>query len=318
MEICSIKPGQFYEPCVVALGNFDGVHLGHQKLFEIGAEIAKVRQVKLAVLLFDPHPFKVLYPERKLYLLTGKKERLEVFEEYGVDKVFILSFTPELASASPREFVESILLKICCVHIVVGFNYSFGAKGAGTPQDLEEFGKEYGFGLNIIEAQKLKGRIISSTEIRRNLLNGEISLARDMMGRSPKLAGKVIKGDERGRIMGYPTANIQIDEDLLIPKNGVYTVTSEINGKSYGGMMNIGVRPTFTSGQEKTVEVNFFNYSGNLYDRELIIVIEQRLRSERKFNGMEEIISQLSKDKEQALRVLNQGRQSAGNFTKSV
>lgn len=318
MEICDIKPGQFYEPCVVALGNFDGVHLGHQKLFQIGAGIAKVRKVKLAVLLFDPHPFKILYPERKLNLLTGKKERLELFKEYGVDKVFILPFTPELASTSPREFVESVLLKIRCIHVVVGFNYSFGAKGAGNPGDLEVFGKEYGFGLNIVEAQKLKGRIISSTEIRRNLLNGEISLARDMMGRSPKLAGKVIKGDERGRIMGYPTANIQVDEDLLIPKNGVYTVTSEINGKLYGGMMNIGVRPTFTSGQEKTVEVHFFDYCADLYGQELIIALEQRLRSERKFNGMDEIISQLARDKEQALNVLNQDKRTAQNFTKSV
>lgn len=304
MELCNVRPGQTYEPTVLALGNFDGVHLGHQELLKCGLKKAQSLHVRFSVLLFDPHPLKVLYPERKLELLTGHEERLKLFEKLGVSEVFFLPFTPQLAYTSPEEFVTEILLKIGAVHVVVGFNYSFGFQGKGSPSNLEEFGKKYGFGVSVIQAQKLNDKVISSTEIRRYLLNGEIDLAQKMMGRSPNIAGKVSHGDGRGRILGYPTANLEIHEDLLIPKNGVYAISADIGGKIYGGMMNIGVRPTFRTNQERTIEVNFFAYEGDLYGKELIINIEARLRSERKFSGQDEIITQLTKDKEQAINVL--------------
>lgn len=304
MKVCSISPGQEYEPAVIALGNFDGVHIGHQRLLRCGLEKAKELKVRLAVLLFDPHPLKVLYPEKKLNLLTSSKERLRLFEEIGVDKVFFLPFTQEIANTSPQNFVERILLKIGASHVVVGFNYSFGAKGKGTPQDLERFGKKYGFGVSIVKAQKIDGKIISSSEIRRLLLAGDITAAKEMMGRPPKIVGTVVHGDKRGRKLGFPTANILPEEDLLVPKNGVYAVTAEIEGRLLRGMMNIGVKPTFNSQQEKTVEIYFFDYQGDLYGKELVVNIEERLRAERKFTGVEEIITQLNKDKEQAQRVL--------------
>ena len=304
MEIYKIENEQNYGSSVVALGNFDGVHLGHQKLFGYGKQMAQQLDSSLAILLFDPHPFKILYPERKLNLLTDQNQRLILFEKQGVEKVFLYPFTLEFANTSPREFVENILLRIGAVHIVVGFNYSFGAKGKGNPQDLEVFGKEYGFGVSIIEAERHNDRIISSSEIRSSLINGDFSTAKAMMGRLPILSGTVVQGDKRGRELGYPTANLETDGDLLIPKNGVYAVSSEIEGRVYGGMMNIGVRPTFTSELKQTVEINFFDFHGDLYGQELKIIILDRLRSEKKFGGADEIITQLNKDRQEAINVL--------------
>lgn len=302
MELCNVQAGQTYEPIVIALGNFDGVHLGHQKLLKCGLEQAKSLKVKLAVLLFYPHPLKVLYPERRLELLTGHEERLKLFEEIGVHKVFIMPFTSQLAATSPQEFVEEILLKLGAVHVVVGFNYSFGYKGKGNPELLKEYGKQYGFKVRVIQAQKMDDRIISSTEIRKYLLNGEIDLAKKMMGRCPKISGKVVHGDGRGgKILGFPTANIETDQDLLIPKNGVYIISTLIGEKKYGGMMNIGFRPTFKTDAQRTVEVNLFGYNGDLYGERLSIDVESRLRPERKFSDQEEIIAQLNRDKEQAI-----------------
>lgn len=305
LELCNVMPGKNYEPTVMALGNFDGVHLGHQELLKYGIEKAKSLNVKFSVLFFHPHPLKVLHPNRKLNLLTGLEERLLYFEKVGVHKVFVFPFTVDFANTSPRGFVEEILLKIGVVHVVVGFNYSFGSKGKGNPNDLIKFGQEYGFEVSVIQAQKIHDRVISSTEIRKYLLNGEIEMAKEMIGRSPQISGKVIQGDKRGRTLGFPTANIHINEDLLIPKNGVYAVTSNIDGKIFGGMMNIGVRPTFTTDLEKTIEIFFFDYKGELYGKELVIDIEARLRSEKKFNNRDEIILQLNKDKKEAVTILS-------------
>jgi len=304
LEICTIQQNQNNESSVIALGNFDGVHLGHQELFKCGRSKAKELHCNFAVLLFDPHPFKILHPQRKLNLLTDQNERLEQFERNGVEKVFLWPFSLEFANTSPREFVKDILLRIGAVHVVIGFNYSFGAKGKGTPQDLEVFGQEYGFGVSILEAAKLNDRIISSSEIRRSLVNGDFSAAKAMMGHAPRLSGIVVHGDKRGRQLGYPTANLQTKEDLLIPKNGVYAVNSKIDGREYGGMMNIGIRPTFSSQQEQTVEIYFFDFDGDLYGKELTITIQARLRSEKKFEGKDEIILQLDKDRQEAIKAL--------------
>lgn len=151
----------------------------------------------------------------------------------------------------------------------------------------------------------LGGLVISSTEIRRFLLNGEIDLAREMMGRSPRIRGTVVHGDKRGRLLGFPTANLELSEDLLVPKNGVYAVTAVIKDRLYGGMMNIGVRPTFTASEQKSIEIYFFDYEGDLYGQELLVNIEARLRSEKKFAGIDDIVSQLQKDQEEALTVLS-------------
>ncbi|UWG98536.1 bifunctional riboflavin kinase/FAD synthetase [Dehalobacter sp. DCM] len=304
MKIFTTLPEHAAEPTVLALGNFDGVHLGHQQLLRQGLAKARELNTHFSVLLFDPHPMKVLFPERKLELLTGKDERLLLFEKMGVDQVFLLPFTMEFANTTPEEFVEKILMKIGAVHLVVGFNYSFGSHGKGTPADLQKFGQDYHFGVSIVQAQKFENKVISSSEIRRYLLHGDIAMAKEMMGRAPTLTGIVGHGDGRGRNIGFPTANLETDADQLIPKNGVYAVTSVIDGKRYGGMMNIGVRPTFKSDADKTIEIYFFDFTGDLYNKKLTIYIEARLRSEKKFSGVEAIVDQLNKDKEHAKKTL--------------
>lgn len=292
------------EPCVLALGNFDGVHLGHRRLLEHGLRQAERLGVGLSVLIFEPHPLKVLRPERGIELLSTTPEQLRYFEEIGADTVYLIPFTREMANTSPEEFVEKILIPLGVVRVVVGFNYSFGAHGKGNPELLQSLGKQHGFGVNVLQAQMIGGRVISSSSIRKALQQGDIRLASSLLGRAPSLGGTVVHGEERGRLLGYPTANILPNQDILIPKRGVYAVWSNIGETCVFGMMNIGMKPTFHDMYGTSVEVHFFDYNGDLYDRELTIHIEERLRDERKFNGVNELLLQLKTDKVKAETLL--------------
>lgn len=300
MQVLTSLPIETKEPCVIALGNFDGVHLGHRRLLEHGLGQAKRLGVGLDVLIFEPHPLKVLFPERGIQLLSTTQERLLHMEEIGVRTVYLLPFTREMANTSPEQFVEKILLPLGVVHVVVGFNYSFGAHGKGNPELIRTLGQKHGFGVSVLQAQVMDGLIISSSSIRKALFQGNIALAKSLLGRSPCLSGTVVHGEERGRQLGYPTANILPPEDLLIPKRGVYAVWASLEGKRVLGMMNIGMKPTFHDLYGTIVEVHFFNFDGNLYDREITVYIEERLRDERKFNGINELLFQLKKDKFEA------------------
>lgn len=295
MEVRTSLPEE-REPCVLALGNFDGVHLGHRRLLEHGLEQAVGLGVGLDVLIFEPHPLKVLFPEQGVKLLSTSQERLLYLEEIGVRTVYHLPFTLEMANTSPEEFVETILLPLGVIHVVVGFNYSFGAQGKGNPELLQALGQKHGFGVSVLQAQTMSGRVISSSSIRKALLQGDIELATSLLGRLPCLRGTVIHGEERGRQLGYPTANILTSEDFLIPKRGVYAVWSMIDGQRVFGMMNIGKKPTFHEMYDTVVEVHFFAFNGDLYGKEITVFIERRLRDERKFNGIEELLGQLEKD----------------------
>ena len=286
--------------CVIALGNFDGVHLGHRRLLESGLAEATRLEVELSVLVFDPHPLKVIAPEREIQLLTTKEERLRIFQQLGVDIVYLLPFTKQMAETTPRKFVVETLLPLGIIHVIVGFNYSFGAEGQGSPKDLQVLGEEFGFGVSVLQAQSIDGRVISSSSIRKALKQGDIGLAKKLLGRRPCLCGTVIKGEQRGRLLGYPTANILPKEDLLIPKRGVYAIWAELDNKGYYGMMNIGMKPTFHALYDTTIEVHFFNYKGDLYNQQLNVHIEARLRDERKFSGLDELVKQLEKDATQA------------------
>ena len=290
--------------CVLALGNFDGVHLGHRRLLEHGLRQAERLGVDLSVLLFEPHPLKVLFPDRGIELLSSTQERLGYFEEIGVNNVFLLPFTREMANTSPAEFVERILLPLGVVRVVIGFNYTFGAQGKGNPELLQHLGKQHGFGVSVLQAQMIEGRVISSSSIRKALLQGDITLASTLLGRAPSLSGTVIHGEERGRLLGYPTANLRVYDDILIPKRGVYAAWSEIDGTRVPGMMNIGMKPTFHDIYGTSVEINFFSFEGDLYGRELTVHIEERLRDERKFSGINELLQQLKTDKAKADSIL--------------
>ncbi len=294
------------EPCVLALGNFDGVHLGHRRLLEHGLGQAVRLGVGLSVLIFEPHPLKLLFPERELKLLSTTEERLTYLENIGVQTVYHLPFTREMANTSPEQFVERILLPLGVIHVVVGFNYSFGAQGRGNSELIQTLGKKNGFGVSVLQAQTIGGQVISSSAIRKALLHGDIVLATSLLGRPPCLRGTVEHGEERGRQLGYPTANILPAEDYLIPKRGVYAVFADLDGKRVSGMMNIGMKPTFHDLYTTMVEVHFLDYSGDLYGREIRVHIVERLRDERKFNGVNELLMQLKKDRVKAEQILRE------------
>lgn len=304
MQIIRELPPEPGEQCVLALGNFDGVHLGHRRLLDSGLEKASQLGIKLCVLLFDPHPMKTLFPERAIGLLMTQAEQMVAFSEIGVDTVYLLPFNQEMANTSPEKFVKEILIRMGVRHIVVGFNYSFGALGKGTPSDLQHFGQDYGFGVSVIQAQTFEGRVISSTAIRKALQQGDVVQAKKLLGRTPCLSGKVVEGEKRGRELGYPTANLNVADDLLIPKRGVYAVWVDIDGQKVLGMMNIGMKPTFHSEYLLTIEVHFFDYTGDLYGKDLVVHLEDRLREERKFSGIKELMEQLERDEILARKAL--------------
>ena len=294
------EPG---ERCVLALGNFDGIHLGHRRLLERGLAEARRQGVEFAVLVFHPHPLHVLFPERGLKLLTTREERLRIFSEIGVQRIYLLPFTKQVASLTPEQFAKDFLVRLGVQHVIVGFNYSFGAHGRGTPMDLENLGQTLGFGVSILQAQALHGHVISSSAIRKALLQGDVATAKEMLGRAPCLCGTVVSGEQRGRTLGYPTANLQVSEELLVPKRGVYAVETEWQGQRIRGMMNIGMKPTFHAEYVTTIEVHFFDFVGDLYGEKLSLRILDRVRDERKFAGVEELTRQLAKDKEQILKM---------------
>lgn len=289
--------------CVLALGNFDGVHLGHRRLLESGLAESQRLQVEFAVLVFHPHPLHVLFPERELKLLTTQEERLRVFADIGVDRVYVLPFTQRWAEMTPSKFAEDVLVQTGVEHVIVGFNYSFGAKGLGTPSDLERLGRSLGFGVSVLQAQSIHGHIISSSGIRKALLQGDVATAKEMLGRNPCLCGTVVCGEQRGRELGYPTANLRVNEDLLVPKRGVYAVETQRAGRRIQGMMNIGMKPTFHAEYVTTIEVHFFDFNGDLYGEELALELIERVRDERKFQGIEALKLQLTKDKEQIRKI---------------
>lgn len=318
MQVIRQLPEKPDKACVLALGNFDGVHLGHQRLLESGLDIARKRGQGMSVLLFEPHPLKLLFPEKMIGLLTTSEYRLSLLEKLGVDTVYLIPFTHEMADTTPEEFVSKILLLLGVRHVVVGFNYSFGSQGKGTPEDLQTLGERYGFGVSVLQAQTMAGKVISSSSIRKALLQGDIRLAENMLGRYPCLSGKVVKGEQRGRTLGYPTANFEFPEDLLLPKRGSYAVWTEFEGKKVLGMMNIGMKPTFHDDYVTTVEVHFFDFQGDLYHRELNINIVERLRDERKFSGVSELLEQLHKDALQAKRILESDEKENRLYKTSV
>ena len=294
------------EPCVLALGNFDGVHLGHRRLLEHGLGQAERLGVGLSVLIFEPHPLKVLFPAREIKLLSTTGERLLYLETIGVQTVYLLPFTREMANTSPEQFVEKVLLPLGMIHVVVGFNYSFGAEGRGNSELIKALGKKYGFGVSVLQAQTIGGQVISSSSIRRALLHGDIILASSLLGHPPCLRGTVEHGEERGRELGYPTANILPSEDYLIPKRGVYAVWACLHGKCVSGMMNIGRKPTFHDLYTTMVEIHFFDFIGDLYGSEIMVNIVERLRDERKFKGVNELMIQLKKDRVKAEQILRE------------
>ncbi|NLT96041.1 MAG: riboflavin biosynthesis protein RibF, partial [Clostridia bacterium] len=262
-----VKPDK---PIVTALGNFDGVHLGHQKLIKTAKEIAEKIKGETLVFTFFPHP-QMLF-NANIKMLNSFKTKLQLIESLGVENVLIIPFTREFSLISPQVFVEEILIKkIQTSHVVAGFNYSFGYKGMGNADMLINLAAPRNVKVTIMEPFYVDNELVSSTKIREYLKEGNIKEAEKLLGYQPAISGKVIEGNKIGRKIGFPTANLEWDSDLLIPGNGVYVVKVLVDNKKYLGVLNIGNKPTVNSQPLLSMEVYLLNFSGDLYHKEIEI-----------------------------------------------
>ena len=295
---------------VVTTGTFDGVHVGHQKIISRIKDVAKNENGETVLLTFYPHPRMVLFPDdNELKLINTQEEKIKLLEHYGVDHLIIYPFTKEFSRLTSVEFVRNILVnKIQTKRLIIGYNHHFGRNREGSFDHLKEYGPLYGFEVEEITAQDIESIEISSTKIRNAVQEGDITIANEYLGHAYSLTGKVVAGKQLGRTIGYPTANIYIEDKYkLIPADGVYAVNVEHEGEMYGGMLNIGNNPT-VQGKGRSVEVNIFNFNKDIYGDVATIYFIKRLRDELKFNNLEELKIALKKDKEDSLAILNNHR----------
>ncbi|MEG2278053.1 MAG: bifunctional riboflavin kinase/FAD synthetase [Odoribacter sp.] len=289
---------------VVTIGSFDGVHKGHKQVIESLKRVARHLGGESVIISFEPHPREVLYPqEKRLGILTTLEEKIGILEACGVDHLFILNFTWELADLDYADFVKNILIdQVGLKGLVVGYDHRFGKNREGSFEKLRELAEKHHFYLEQEEVYEENQINISSTKIRTALELGDISLVNEYLGYSYMLSGTVVNGDKIGRMMGFPTANIQVSDDRkLLPAVGVYAVKVNVEGKEYRGMLNIGIRPTVSTAGVIRIEVHIFDFNQNIYGQEIQIALLARIRGERKFNDTEELKKQLLLDQEKCI-----------------
>ena len=298
----SIKSFNATKPTIVTIGTFDGVHLGHQKIVAQITKNANALNCESLVLTFFPHPRMVLQEGTEMKQLNTLNEKIALLDNLGIDNLVVHPFDKEFSRLTAEKFVKKVLVDVFKIKkIIIGHDHRFGRNRTATIDDLINFGKTYGFEVEQISAEEINEVSISSTKIRNALLEGNIELATNYLGYDYSLTGIIFKGKQLGRTIGYPTANITIEEDYkLIPNNGVYIAKSVLNGKTVFGMMNIGTRPT-VDGTKQTIEINFFDFKQDLYGQKITISLLHRMRSEQKFESIDALKNQLGKDKKTAL-----------------
>lgn len=292
----------------VTVGTFDGVHLGHRTL--IKKLVAEARRIngRSVLVTFNPHPREVLHGgHNTVGLLTTIEERAEILHELGVDVMVVIPFDRDFSLLSSQDFIQKIIYQeIGVKEFIIGYDHQFGKNREGTIKTVEALSKLLGYNVHLIHAHEVEHHTVSSTKIRKALVNeGDAALAKSFLGRAYPLTGMVVHGDKKGRQLGYPTANLRVENPRkVIPANGVYAVEVDYEGKNYGGMLNIGIRPTVTNSEELRIEVNIFDFDEDIYGKNLRLRFHERIRNEKKFNGLNELKSQLSEDKEHCIKVL--------------
>lgn len=292
---------------VVTIGTFDGVHYGHQKIIKRLCELAKTTGGESVILTFFPHPRLIIDPENQdLKMINTISEKAKILADLGVNHLIITPFTRDFSNLSPAEYIRDILVDTIGVkHLIVGYDHRFGKDRKGGMKELEEFSKLFDFKIEEIPEQDINDVAVSSTKIRRALLNGEVALAASYLGYHFSLSGQVVKGDKIGRTIGYPTANIFVEETYkLIPSDGIYAVTVEMGVEVFKGMAYIGQRPTI-NGMTRNIEVNIFDFSKEIYGQDVKMNFLEFLRHDVKFTGLEALKEQLHKDKTATLNYFN-------------
>ena len=294
---------KFGRGTAVTFGVFDGIHIGHQAVINALLERAAQHQLMSVLVGFYPHPLAFLAPERCPPLLTPLSKRIEILQQLGIDKIVILSFDAQIAAMSPKSFVEQVLLAKCQArHIVVGYACQFGKDRAGNAQRLVEFSETYPFDVTIVPPTELKGTPVHSTRIREALARGDLHCSSQLLGHPYSLLGNVVEGDGRGKAIGFPTANIDI-QNQVCPPNGVYAIRAKLEERWLDGVLNIGVRPTF-NGTTVQVESHFFDFDETIYGKLVEIFLVEKIRSEQKFPNPEMLIRQIRRDITDAARLL--------------
>ena len=287
-------------PVVVALGNFDGVHLGHQAVVRRAVEVGRRRGLRTVAATFDPHPRAVLWPENEPKLLTTPEVRRELLIACGVEEVREIRFDRELSKKSPREFVLEVLAgSLGAEVVVVGENFRFGHKASGDVAVLKRCMQEAGGEAYAVPIANVLGEDISSTRIRELVAEGEVLQAARLLGRPYVLRGEVVEGEKRGRTIGFPTANVLPDERALVPGRGVYAGHARVGSERYGACTNVGTAPTFDR-RDSRVEAYLLDYGGDLYTKVVDVTFEERLRPEKRFSGIGELRVQIARDVEEA------------------
>ena len=288
---------------VIAIGNFDGVHVGHQILFRKTAELAKINEGTPIAFTFEPHPLKVLAPDKLPPLLTTFRKKMELIEECGIELVICAVFTRQFSDQHPRDFAHDILVeRIGVKEVVVGFDYAFGRGREGTVRYLKQMGEEYEFRTHIVDPVKLNGHLVSSSYVRELIEDGEVGAAGEFLGRHYSIPGPVIRGYKTGQVIGFPTANLDTSR-IKIPGTGVYAVWIKRQGKKYNGVVNVGFNPTFDR-DTLSVEAHIFDFDENIYGQEIEVVFIRRIRSEIKFKSADQLIGQIQKDIQTAKTIL--------------
>lgn len=295
-------------PTILTIGTFDGVHLGHQKILNRLKELKKSLGLKTVVLTFEPHPRKILFPEQKdLKIITLIDEKLELLEKYGVDVTVVYPFNKAFSQLDVNYYLEEILVRQLNVkHLVIGYDHRFGKDRKGDINTLKKYAVNGQFTIEEISKKDIENIAVSSTNIRKALEDGNIDQANNFLGHFFCLKGKVVKGKQLGRQLGFPTANLKTEgTDKLIPKIGVYFVEVIVENERYFGMLNIGINPTTDTDDKLKIEVNIFDFEKDIYTKTITLNFIKWLRDEEKFNNLNELIEQLNKDKENCLALIN-------------
>lgn len=299
-----------FENSVVTIGTFDGVHLGHQKILSRLNNLAKENAGESILFTFYPHPRMVVFPDNhNLKLIQTIDEKIDALRDFGLDNLIIYPFTKEFSRLTAFEFVRDILVeKLKVKTLVIGYDHQFGRNREGDLEFLKESAKIFDFNVEEISAEEVQEVNVSSTKIRQSLLNGEIERTNEFLGRSFQCSGVVVEGQKIGRTIGFPTANIDLNnQHKILPKDGVYAVRAEINGASYNGMMNIGFNPTVLSKEstEKKIEVHLFDFDADIYGEHMAVFLYRYIRNEKTFSNLEALKSQLKYDSKEVRNFFN-------------
>jgi len=307
----NIPDGKNFINPVVTIGSFDGVHIGHKKIINALFNRAREKGGDPIVITFETHPRLFLNPEYSLKLITTNDEKTDILKSMGIKQVLMLRFSREMADLSALDFYNSLLIqKLGVKNIIIGYDHAFGKDREGGIELLQKLGDENGIDIEQVEEELIDGRAVSSTWIRDELAEGNTVFANRLLGRAYSIGGYVVRGEGRGRLLGYPTANIQPGNDKkIVPADGVYAVTALVDGfsKELPGMLNIGTNPTF-DGKKRTIEVNIFDFNADLYGKEMTIFFHERVRGENKFNGVDELKAQLKIDMQSVKKTLGKDK----------